>query len=290
MNRFLSTLLFALPLAGCGGGSGSASSLDMAMAVQSPPLSVTVMGMAQPADFSCLGSRKDPPGPMMDTVVTGKITDFQDDNIVVGATVYIWKDAADVPDPMKAIATTKAPSDKDGMYSITIPAGAPYRIIRGNSGGMAISNGNPVETIPAYEFNRNFDDANPVAVKTSTREAIPGLVSIIPDETKGVLAGAVRDCKNSETGDARVAVSMTTMTYDSDANTFYFTDQDLPTRVLHWTNPKNGTFVSLNVPPGLATVAATGVVGSGAAKTLGSYTIPVQPGAVTIVEILPAAM
>ena len=51
---------------------------------------------------------------------------------------------------------------------------------------------------------------------------------------------------------------MTASAYMADCNTFYFTDVNgstLPTRQLHWTSAKNGTFAALNVPaPGLATL------------------------------------
>lgn len=300
MNRLLLSLVLGLPLAaacssppgGGGGDGGTMGAMDMKMATPPPPISVKSGAMMTDADESCLGSRKDPPGPNADTMITAKITDFQDDNIVVGATIMVWKDAADVPDPKKAIATSTV-SDAMGMYTIKIPGGTPYRVIMGNTGGMAISNGNPVATIATYEFNRNFDDKARVAVKVSTREAIPGLVSVIPDPTLGVLAGAVRDCKNTEVGGATVKVSMTTAAYDSDALTFYFVKvggSTLPTRQQHWTSPDNGSFAALNVPPGLATVTASGQVGSGTPKTLTTLTVPVLAGAITIAEMLPSTM
>jgi hypothetical protein len=322
MNRMRYALACAVALAGCGGTSTTPAPPDMAMmcgpTMPPPQLGITAGKMATPcptgnecqapqfcdttlnpkicalpANYSCLGTRMDPPGPSMDVVVTGLIKDFQDNNVVMGATVTLWKNAADVPDPAKAIATSMAPSDANGNYMIKVPAGTPYRVIRGNSGGKAISNGNPVDTIPAYEFNRNFDDKSPVAVKTSTREAIPGLVSVIPDPTLGVLAGSVRDCMNTEVGNALVAVSMTSVMYDGVCNTFYFADvggSTLPTRTIHYSSEANGTFAALNVPPGLATLTVTGIVGSGAAKTISTATVPVQGGAVTIVEMLPLSM
>ena len=274
---------------GGGGGDGAAKADGGTPEVKLPTAYVGDKEPGTPADYaSCMA---DPAGPAMDTVVMGKIIDFQDDNIVVDAAIKVFAKVEDVP--AKPLAMTK--SDKSGLFTITIPKGAPYRLIWSNEGGKAItSNGNPVDTIPTYEFNQRFDDKERVGVKEATREAIPGLVSVIPDKALGVLAGSVRDCKSKEVGGARVKVAATAGAFDADALTFYFSKvggSTLPTRTQKYTSGANGTFATLNIPaPGTGSVEAYGVVGGGEPKLIGKATVPVQPGAITIVEVVPCAV
>ncbi|MSP63967.1 MAG: hypothetical protein EXR72_27225 [Myxococcales bacterium] len=291
MNRIGIYCIAAISLGGVGCGSGTMTGTpDMAMK-PSPPIYVEAKDKTQtPANYKdCVA---DPAGPDKETEVEGLIKDFQDDNLVEGAVIKIYKTAADVPANPIAMTT----SDKDGKYKIKVPAGAPYRLIYGSEGGKAISNGNPVDTIATYEFNRAWNDKERVAVKVSTREAIPGLVSVIPDVTLGVLAGSVRDCKRSDVGGAQVKITGTGKLkdgtdYKADEFTFYFVEvsgSTLPTRTQKWT-AANGTFAALNVPaPGTATVTAYGTIALGGKPVeLGKETVPLQPGAITIIEILP---
>src|SRR5439155_23614940 len=174
-----------------------------------------------------------------------------------------------------------APSDMDGNFMLTIPAG-PGRIIRANSGGVAVSSGNQMKTIPAIEFNVIATDTKPTAVKVSTKEAIPGLVSVTQMDGLGVLAGGVRDCDNKETAGAVVDVRVVDASgkdlgYDPSGKIFYFADvsgSTLPVRSLHWTGT-NGAFAALNVPPGSGKVTVRAKIGSGDLQKLSEYTIPV---------------
>jgi hypothetical protein len=239
------------------------------------------------ADYSCNGKRVDPAAPTTDTVVTGTIKDFQDDNLVSGAVISVYATADQVLAKMPI--ATSMPSDAMGNYTVTVPKGY-YRVIFGNTGGKALSNGNPVDTIDTYEFNRKYDDKGRTAVKVSTREAIPGLVSVIPDTSLGVLAGAVRDCNEKEVGGARVTISDTSGPYMGDMLTFYFkkiSGSTLPTRTQKWTDG-NGAFAALNVPVGKGTVSAKGIITTADGEVdLGSGTVPVLAGSITLFEVLP---
>ena len=280
----------AVGLAACTGSTTPADmgGHDMAATVTQPAAFVDLAdGGTAPAALDCIGTRNDPAAPTVDTVVTGQIKDFQDSNIVVGAVVSIYTDPAQVIANHPVAMST--PSDMNGMYTVTIPKGF-YRVIMGNSGGKAISGGGAMaETITTYEFGRIFDDKSRVAVKTTTRDAIFGLVSIPYDATAGAVAGSVRDCAGANFGGGRASVTMTSSSFDN-ANIFYFKDvggSPILVRTAKYTSGL-GVFAALNVPAGNATVSATAVVGSGAPKTVGSYTVPVLAGAITIVDVIPS--
>jgi hypothetical protein len=289
MTRIVSLAYFLVAVAGCGGGTPM-SMPDMKMAPMPPALYIGDTAPGTPADESCVGHFMDPAAPTTDTVVMGTIKDFQDMNLVMGAVVSVYLTPADVMS--KTAIAMSTPSDANGKYMLTVPKGH-FRVIMGNTGGKAISNGNPVDTIDTYEFNVRYDYATATAVKTSTRDAIPGLVSVDPDPALGVLAGTVRDCNGKEMGGAIVDVSNTSAMYDSSQFIFYFqsvSGTTLPTRTLKWTSGSVGVFAALNVPTGTATLNANGIIGSGSLMKLGSETVPVLPGSITIADILPASM
>jgi len=287
-------LFAALGAVGCGDSPSQMADMaippDMAMTPPPPLYLQDSTGAQKPADYSCLGTRTDPAAPTADYVLTGKVADFQDNDPVAGAVVSVYLDAQSVA--MNQPAAQSMPSAMDGTYTLTVPKGQ-YRVIFGTRGGKAISSGGTAkDTIDTFEFGRAYKDAGRTAVKVTTRDAIPGLVSVVPDVTLGVIAGSVRDCAGKEVGGAKVAITGTSAMYDAASLTFYFTDvggATLPTRKLKWTDGANGVFAALNVPPGSATVTAIGIVGSGDLKTLGAQSINVPSGAVTIVEVLPTA-
>src|SRR5579871_3320447 len=175
--------LFVALAAGCGNGTPTPMP-DMKPAQTAPALYVGANPDAgMPADESCLGSRMDPAAPTMDTMLAGTIKDFQDSNPVAGAVVSVYTDPSQMVNNMPVAQS--APSGMDGSYTITVPKGY-YRVIFGNSGGMAISNGAMTGTIPAFEYQVAYNVKDRVAVKTSTRDVIPSLVGITPDPTLGV--------------------------------------------------------------------------------------------------------
>jgi hypothetical protein len=261
-----------------------------------PPLALaTDVDGGTAANFACNGSFKDSKaGPAADTMVTGLIKDFQDSWPVVGATVAIYTSADQVLANMPL--ATSSVSDMNGNYTIKVPAGAPYRVIRGVQGGGAVSNGNNSPTVPAFEFGVPFDDKSPVSVKQGTKEAIPGLVSVVVQDGTGIVAGAVHDCDDKET--SRALVKVTSSNYDSSAPPpnnlmFYFvkvSGATIPTRTQKWTG-EGGAFAALNVTPapGVATIEATGIISSGGPQTIARAMIPIIANSVTIVHLLPLA-
>ena len=288
MNRLLLAFTLGLSLAACGGGNGG-SAVDMAVALPTP-VNFTDKGATKPADESCNGKRIDPMPPTMDTIVNGTIKDFENSQPVENAIVSLYLTAGDAVNNKPAAMST--PSDAMGNYTITVPKGH-YRVTFGNQGGMALSNGQPVSTIPAYEFNRVYSDKERAAVKKTTKEAIAGIVSIIPDDSLGVVAGSVHDCGDKILGGAEVSLSKTSSPYDSSSLVFYFVNaggSQLPVRTAHWTSNDPGVYAALNVPTGTAQVNATGIIGSGALQSLGAETVPIIAGAITIVDVLPASM
>lgn len=270
-------------------GTTTPGAADMAMKPPPPLYLGDAPDAGMPANFACLGSFKDTAmGPTMNTTITGIIKDFQDDNPVKDAIVTLYTTAQQVIDN-KPIATAMA-SDAMGGYTIVVPAGTPYRLIRGVVGGSAISSGGTlVKTIPAYEFDINYNDVKPIAVKLSTKQAIPSLVSVTQMDGLGILAGATHDCDDKETGGGQIGVTATG--YDPTGQIYYFVKvagSTIPTRNQHWT-AEGGAFAALNVPPGIAAVEATGIVTSGAQKTISKASIPVIKDAVTIIHLLPLA-
>ena len=300
MKRLLCNAAIATFVVGCSGGGsnldGGTGGGDMAMkaAPPAPPVYMEEKGMKtnlKMEDFKCAAET---PGPMMETEIEGKIQDFQDDNLVRRAKIKLYKNADDA---LAGKPVAMAESDKDGKYKIKIPAGMPARVVWSNEGGKAVKDGNEVDTIPTYEFNYKWDDKERIAVKVSTREAIPGLVSVIPDEKLAVLAGGVRTCSGKDVGGARVKLTDVGKTpegkdYDADGLTFYFVEvsgSTLPTRTQKWTSG-NGAFAALNVPaPGKGKVTVYGVIGDPASAPLkiAEGSVPVLPGAITILEMFP---
>jgi hypothetical protein len=274
MNR-----LFALMLvAGCGGGSKPVAGQPAAF-VQPNTLDATTK---KPANLGCLGTHMDPAAPTAATMVTLTVEDFQNKTPVMGATVEVYqtldKFNAKTPD------ATSTATDKNGNAMLMVPAGS-YRVIFRTTA-------DPSTTVETIEFNRAYNDPLRYSVSADTKSQIPPVIGVIPDDTKGVVAGSQRDCDEKEIGGVTVVTSANG--YDSSSNTFYFIDQGsstgiqtLPSKAQKFTSG-NGVFASLNVPPGNATVTASGLLTDGGALTmLGTGVVPVRAGAITILQLEP---
>ena len=293
--------------------------LDMARATPTAPTLTLVDSktmVKKAPNLACLGNFKDAPAPSTMITVNGRLIDFQDSNPVQGADILYYLTADDVLNnkPLTSLKMQQGANatgtDADGKYTmtLTLPSVDTTRLIIGNKGGKAITgSGNKVDTLATYEFSRRFDEAGPTAVKLSTKQAIPGLVSVVQKDGYGVLAGAARDCDNAQMEGAIVTVTATTnppplpgdsadcwtgknySSFDQDL-LFYFTDvggSTLPTRMQKYT-AGNGTFAALNVPPGKGHVTVNGTVSMGGmSQLLGTGEIPVIADAVTIVDIYP---
>lgn len=271
--RCLAALLPLVGAAGCGSGTAKPVSGQPAAFVQPTPTDA-----ASPASLACLGMHADPAAPTAATPLDLVVKDFEKSIPVAGATVEVYLSLAHfnaaTPD------ATSTPSDADGKTKLTVPPGA-YRVIFRTFGAP-----NTIETI---ELNRAFDDGARVSVSQATKSEIPALLNLAPDDTKGVVAGSQRDCAEKELGGITVAIGSDAGAVDP-KNIFYFQDfgaSRVPSLAQTWTSG-DGAFAGLNVPPGNATVTASGLVTDGGALVkLGTGVAPVRAGAITIVQLEP---
>jgi hypothetical protein len=208
------------------------------------------------------------------------VKDFEKSTPVAGATVEVYTSLADFN--AKNVAAMAGPTGVDGKITLMMPANV-YRVIFRTTA-------DPAKTIETVEFNRAWNDPARVSVSQATKGEIPGLVSVIPDDTKGVVAGDLRDCANKPIGGALFDVSSSGGSFDAAANTFYFLDIDksttVPARSQKWTSG-DGVFATLNVPPGDATLTVKGILQTGdkSLTRLGMAVAPVHAGAITVVQL-----
>jgi hypothetical protein len=280
MNRFIAAMLLAL---GCDSG-------NMMMMNTNGPLPGQPAAFVQsdtqdpstikPADLSCLGSFMDPAGPTATTAVDMTVKDFEKSTPVAGATVEAYADLAGFN--AKTPIAMGGPTAADGKVTLMMPAGG-YRVIFRTVA-------DPAKTIETVEFNRAWNDIDRISVSQATKGEIPGLVSVVPDDTKGVVAGDLRDCNNKQTGGLLFNVSSSGGSFDAKANTFYFLDIDksttVPARSQKWTSG-DGVFATLNVPPGDVTLNVSGLKNA-TDKTLtmfGTAKAPVRAMSITVVQL-----
>lgn len=261
-------------VAGCGSSGPKPPAGQPAAFVQPMPSAAKT-----PANLGCLGTHSDPPAPSSPTALTVTVTDFERATPVMGATVDVYLSLAHVN--AQAPDATSAPTAADGKTTVTVPPGS-YRVIFRTSGAPG--------TIETFEFNRAYHDAARISVSQATKQEIPAVLSLIPDDTKGVVAGSQRDCDEHELGGITVAISSDGGSYDAATNVFYFEDSGMarvPSRAQKWTSG-DGAFAGLNVPPGNATVTANGLTNAGGAPTrFGTAVVPVRAGSITIVQLEP---
>jgi hypothetical protein len=259
--------------AGCGGGANGTSGQPGAFVQPTPADAMTA------ASLGCLGGHADPAAPTAATAVDVVVKDFEKSTPVAGATVEVYLSLAHVNAMMPDAASL--PTDADGKTTLMVPPGS-YRVTFRTFGAP-----NTIETI---EFNRVFDDGARVSVSEATKSEIPALLNLAPDDTKGVVAGSQRDCAEKELGGITVGMSSDGGSYDGATNIFYFQDYG-PTRVpalaQKWTSG-DGAFAGLNVPPGNATVTASGRSNAaGPLLKLGVSVVPVRANSITIVQLEP---
>jgi hypothetical protein len=259
--------------AACGSGTSKPEAGQPAAFVQPTPSDAM-----SPASLGCLGTHSDPAAPTTPTDLDVTVKDFEKSTPVKDATVEVYLSLAHfnagTPDGMSA------PTGGDGATRLTVPPGS-YRVIFRTFGAP-----NTIETI---EFNRAFDDGARVSVSQATKSEIPALLNLAPDDTKGVVAGSQRDCAEKELGGITVAISSDAGAVDP-KNIFYFQDfgaSRVPSLAQKWTSG-DGAFAGLNVPPGNATVTASGLLTDGGSLTkLGTGVAPVRAGSITIVQLEP---
>jgi hypothetical protein len=229
--------------------------------------------------LGCLNGHGDPAAPTTPTAVDITVLDFEKSTPVAGATVEVYTSLAHV-NAMTPDATATA-TDADGKTTIMVPAGS-YRVIFRTVGAP-----NTIETL---EFNRVYNDGARVSVSQATKEEIPALLNLAPDDTKGVVAGSQRDCFEAELGGITVQMTSTGGPYDAMMNVFYFQDfgtTRVPSLAQKWTSG-DGAFAGLNVPPGDVTVTAFGKTGASSPQfRLGTGLVPVRANSITIVQLEP---
>jgi hypothetical protein len=276
MKRLACT--FVLLCSGACGNNGPAAVPGQPAAFFQPNLNDPAT--KTPADLSCLGAKTDPAAPTTPTTVAMTVKDFEKGTVLAGATVDVFTSL----DKIKTNAPdfTSAPSDAQGQTMVTVPAGF-YRVIFRTTA-------DPQKTIETIEFNRKYNDSERISVSIITKQEIPALVSITPDDSLGVVAGSLRDCNEKELGGITFSATSTGGAFDASMTTFYFVDvsgMTVPSRTQKFTSG-DGAFAILNVPPGDVTVTANGLVTAGGMlKKLGSAVIPVHPNSITIVQMEP---
>jgi|GEM_PF-3565430 len=279
MKLTLPVMLLGVGLCGC--GSPAKMTVDQPAAfIQSNTLDDTTRS---PANLGCLPKKTDPAAPTMPSTLTVIVSDFEKKTPVKDATVEVYttlaKFNAATPD------ATSGPTDAQGKATLTVPGGS-YRVIF-----RTIGDASTVETI---EFNRAFDDGKRYSVSQSTKSTIAAVLSLVPDNTLGVVAGSLRDCDEKEVGGITFETHTTTgPAFDNSLYTFYFIDANanstVPFRAQKFTSG-NGVFASLNVPPGNVQLVASGrTTTGGTVAQLGTGTAPVRANSVTVVQIEPSA-
>jgi hypothetical protein len=266
-------LLLMMGAAGCGSGTTAPSGQPVAYVQPTPA------DPQSPASLGCLGGHADPAAPTAVTAVDLVVKDFEKSTPVMGATVEVYLSLAHVNAMMPD--ATSAPSDADGKTTLMVPPGS-YRVTFRTFGAP--------NTIEAIEFNRVYNDGARISVSEATKSEIPALLNIAPDDTKGVVAGSQRDCAEKELAGITVGITSDAGQFDGTDNIFYFQDAGsarVPARAQKWTSG-DGAFAGLNVPPGNATVTASGLTAAaGPIIKLGSSVVPVRANSITIVQLEP---
>jgi hypothetical protein len=236
-----------------------------------------------PANFGCLGTHVDPAAPTAATPLMVHVKDFEKKTAVMGATVEVYlslaKFNAHTPD------ATSAVTDANGMAALMVPPGS-YRVIFRTTVDPSVS-----ATVETIEFNRAYNDPERYSVSEATKGTIQAVLSLFPDDTQGVVAGAVRDCDDHDVGGVVFETASSGGAFDNATNTFYFVDvtkdSTVPVRAQKWTSG-DGVFASLNVPPGDVTITARGLLtANGALTELGTGLAPVRANSITVVQLEP---
>jgi hypothetical protein len=207
------------------------------------------------ADWSCLNTpTSDMPGRAGGYMLSGKITDFQNDNPVGTASITAFPGVMLNGNVGTAMSANEAATR--GNYSMTLgalPAGQTRY-------GFKIERPTAPPYLRTYLLNQYFDPANATqtrdisAVSVGTATAVIAFVGESFDNTTGTLAGAFRDCQGHEVSNAVATVSKTSGVVEhlTGANTFYFSAAASSLPVRHNVAPtmnKDGLFVVIDLPP-----------------------------------------
>jgi hypothetical protein len=202
------------------------------------------------ADWSCLNTPSDDQPSTQSIMLSGQIRDFQNSGTLVkNSTVTAFPGImlnGNLGTTMSSAVTT---GQNYTMTLATLPAGETRY-------GFRIDADRYLRT---YLLNQYFDpalavqDRNISAVSLTTSTAVLAFVGESFDSSKGILAGAFRDCAGHEVSNAVATVSSVsaTATHLPGATTFYFgRTTGLPAR--HNVEPvmsQNGLFVVIKLAP-----------------------------------------
>jgi hypothetical protein len=203
------------------------------------------------ADWTCLNTPSADQPATQAIALSGRIEDFQTGNGVGPATVTAFPGIE-----LGGNAGTTTTSDvaaTRGQYTMNLamlPSGTTRY-------GFKFEAPSYVKT---YLLNQYLDPTmatqtrNMDAVSDATATALPAFIGVDRDVTKGVLAGAFRDCAGREVSNAVATVSSTSTTVDhlTGAQTYYFSagSSSLPVRHnVSGVMNKDGLFVILDLPP-----------------------------------------
>jgi len=199
------------------------------------------------ADWSCLNTPSTDQPSTQAIALSGVLEDFQTGNGV---------DAGDItafPGIMlngNSGMTTSAAGGNYQMNVAMLPSGETRYGFKFEADGY----------VKTYLLNQYLEPGQATqtrtmaAVSEGTATALPAFIGVTRDITKGVLAGAFRDCAGNEVSNAVATVSSASgvATHLAGAKTFYFSAGSSSLPVRHNVSPvmnKDGLFVILDLPP-----------------------------------------
>ncbi len=199
------------------------------------------------ADWSCLNTPSTDQPSTQAIALSGVLEDFQTGNGV---------DAGDItafPGIMLGGNSGMTTSAAGGNYSMNVamlPSGETRYGFKFEADGY----------VKTYLLNQYLEPGQATqtrtmaAVSEGTATALPAFIGVTRDITKGVLAGAFRDCAGNEVSNAVATVSSVagSATHLVGAKTFYFSAGSSSLPVRHNVSPvmnKDGLFVILDLPP-----------------------------------------
>jgi hypothetical protein len=263
LSAFVATTTTALSLIACGGDDGGGGGVDAADTLENPgfpvPTATTKANMESggawteigDADWSCLNTPSTDQPSTQAIALSGKIEDFQTGNGVGTATVTAFPGI--MLSGNSGTATSDGAAATRGDYTMNLamlPSGTTRY-------GFKFEAASYVKT---YLLNQYVNPSmatqmrDMAAVSEATALALPAFIGVERDTTKGVLAGAFRDCQNREVSNAVATVSATSGQVDhlDGAKTFYFSAGSTSLPVRHTVEPvmnNDGLFVILDLPP-----------------------------------------
>jgi len=268
LSTFVVATVTTLSFVACGGDDGDGGNIDAPNTLENPgfpvPTAVTKANekvggawteLTGDADWSCLNTPSPDQPSTQGIMLSGKIEDFQTGNGVGGATVTAFPGINLTGSSGTTTSDSTAANRGDYTMNLAMLPSGETRY------GFKFEATSYVKT---YLLNQYVNPSmatqmrDMAAVSEATALALPAFIGVERDVTKGVLAGAFRDCLNREVSNAVATVSSVSGSVDhlTGAKTFYFSagSTSLPAR--HTVEPvmnNDGLFVVLDLPPQTAT-------------------------------------